>query len=151
MFRPSDGASPPWIEITTPPGFPDPVSPAPLNPELSPPPHLPPAILVDEISGRRIPGRSNSPMLPGHMDVRRLDDAKRLQQRLIDLGFLAGSADGIWGTRSRNALMAFRVASELGKADILDEATETRVFSDSAVHAPPSHLLGRAAPPAKTP
>ena len=38
------------------------------------------------------------------LDLREIDDAKRVQQRLIDLGFLFGAADGVWGPRSRKSV-----------------------------------------------
>jgi Putative peptidoglycan binding domain len=36
-----------------------------------------------------------------------------VQNRLIELGYLAGTADGAWGPRSRTALRAFKVANGL--------------------------------------
>jgi peptidoglycan hydrolase-like protein with peptidoglycan-binding domain len=44
----------------------------------------------------------------------RIEDAVRIQRRLIEAGFLQGAADGVWGPRSRNALHDFRLANGLG-------------------------------------
>ena len=38
-------------------------------------------------------------------------EIKQVQTRLLELGFLNGSADGIWGSRSRTALQAFKAAN----------------------------------------
>jgi hypothetical protein len=56
------------------------------------------------------------------------ENAKRVQQRLIDLGFLFGAADGIWGQRSRQALQEFRAANGIGEGDTWDEATQERLL-----------------------
>ena len=68
---------------------------------------------------------------PQQLDVREVEDAKRVQQRLIELGFLFGPADGIWGSRSRQALHDFRVANGLGDSDTWDEATQERLLTRS--------------------
>jgi peptidoglycan hydrolase-like protein with peptidoglycan-binding domain len=60
-----------------------------------------------------------------------MEDAKRVQQRLIDLGFLFGAADGVWGPRSRKALQDFRVANGIGDSDTWDEATQDRLLASS--------------------
>jgi peptidoglycan hydrolase-like protein with peptidoglycan-binding domain len=60
-----------------------------------------------------------------------MEDAKRVQQRLIDLGFLFGAADGVWGPRSRKALQDFRVANGIGDSDAWDEATQERLLTSS--------------------
>jgi len=70
------------------------------------------------------------------LDLGNIEDAKRVQQRLIDLGFLFGSADGIWGPRSRRALEDFRAAQKIGQGDAWDETTQQLLFGESAVRAP---------------
>jgi Putative peptidoglycan binding domain len=72
---------------------------------------------------------------PQRLDIREVEDAKRVQQRLIDLGFLFGPADGIWGSRSRQALQDFRVANGLGDSDTWDEATQERLLTGSDANA----------------
>ena len=68
---------------------------------------------------------------PQQLDLREIEDAKRVQQRLIDLGFLFGAADGVWGPRSRKALQDFRVANGIGDSDTWDEATQERLLTSS--------------------
>jgi peptidoglycan hydrolase-like protein with peptidoglycan-binding domain len=78
---------------------------------------------------------------PFNIDIRRLEDAKRIQLRLIELGFFAGTADGIWGPRSRSALKAFRAANQLSQDDAWDAMTEARMFGDTA-HADRAGAMG---------
>src|SRR5215510_12836844 len=66
---------------------------------------------------------------PQELDLRDIENAKRVQQRLIDLGFLYGAADGVWGQRSRRALQEFRAANGIGESDTWDEATQERLLS----------------------
>jgi len=59
-----------------------------------------------------------------------------VQNRLIELGYLAGTADGAWGPRSRTALRAFKVANGLVADDKWDEPASKRLFSTAAARAP---------------
>jgi hypothetical protein len=74
------------------------------------------------------------------LDLREIDDAKRVQQRLIDLGFLFGAADGVWGPRSGKALQAFRAANGIGDSDTWDEATQERLLTADAIAASTSDI-----------
>jgi len=65
----------------------------------------------------------------------RAEDAARVQQRLIDTGFLSGAVDGAWGPRMRNALRAFRIANGLGADDEWDEQTQRELFAAPAARA----------------
>ena len=76
-----------------------------------------------------VPESVDTVTTPQQLDLREIDDAKRVQQRLIDLGFLFGAADGIWGPRSRRALQDFRVANGIGDSDTWDEATQERLLT----------------------
>jgi Putative peptidoglycan binding domain len=71
---------------------------------------------------------ANTASTPQLLDLREIENAKQVQQRLIDLGFLFGAADGSWGQRSRRALQEFRAANGLGESDIWDEATQERLL-----------------------
>src|SRR6266545_870128 len=51
------------------------------------------------------------------LDLAQVEDARRVQRRLIDLGFLFATANGNWGPRSRSALRDFRGAQGLGNSD----------------------------------
>jgi len=75
-----------------------------------------------------VPESVNTVTTPQQLDLREIENAKRVQQRLIDLGFLFGAADGIWGQGSRRALREFRAANGIGEDDAWDEATEERLL-----------------------
>ena len=61
---------------------------------------------------------------------------KEVQQRLIDLGYLSGSADGQWGERSKAALSLFQRLHDLKVTGIIDAASVERLST------------GRSLPPA---
>jgi hypothetical protein len=66
------------------------------------------------------------------------------QNRLIELGFLAGPADGVWGTKSRAALRAFKIANGLAADDKWDDLVSGRLYSTRAVRSPlPLATTGR--------
>jgi len=75
-----------------------------------------------------VPESVNTVTTPQQLDLREIENAKRVQQRLIDLGFLFGAADGIWGQRSRRALQEFRAANGIGEGDSWDEATQEQLL-----------------------
>jgi hypothetical protein len=64
-------------------------------------------------------------------------DIVAAQTRLIELGFLKGQADGIWGTKSRMALRAFKTANGLTADDKWDDLVSGRLYSTQAAR---SHL-----------
>ena len=61
-----------------------------------------------------LPGTNKSNTPPG--------DIMMAQNRLIELGSLAGPSDGVWGTKSRMALRAFKIANALAADDKWDKA-----------------------------
>src|SRR5215467_12327860 len=75
-----------------------------------------------------VPESVNTVTTPQQLGLNEIENAKRVQQRLIDLGFLFGAADGILGQGSRRALREFRVANGIGEGDTWDEATEERLL-----------------------
>jgi hypothetical protein len=77
----------------------------------------------------------NTTSTPQLLDLGEIENAKRVQHRLIDLGFLFGAADGIWGQRSRRALQEFRAANGIGESDTWDEATQERLLRAPDVEA----------------
>ena len=95
---------------------------------------LPP---VTEISSAEVPvpESANTVTTPQQLDLGEIENARRVQQRLIDLGFLSGAADGIWGQGSRRALREFRAANGIGEGDTWDEATEERLLRAQDVKA----------------
>jgi Putative peptidoglycan binding domain len=75
-----------------------------------------------------VPESVNTVATPQQLDLSEIENAKRVQQRLIDLGFLFSTADGIWGQRSRRALQEFRAANGIGEGDTWDEATQEQLL-----------------------
>jgi peptidoglycan hydrolase-like protein with peptidoglycan-binding domain len=67
----------------------------------------------------------------------RPDAATRVQERLNELGYAVKPADGTWGPSSRNALRRFKEANTLLWNDGFDIETVARLFSASALRAPP--------------
>jgi hypothetical protein len=67
------------------------------------------------------------------LDLLRMEDAKKVQQRLIALKYLVAPADGLWTSRSRSALREFKIGNGLPHDDLFDETTGSAVFSPSAV------------------
>jgi hypothetical protein len=70
------------------------------------------------------------------IDLAKPNDARRVQQRLTELGYLDGAADGKWGPRSRRALQDFRTAMAIGVDSTWDELTQQQLFSTSAKRFP---------------
>jgi hypothetical protein len=62
----------------------------------------------------------------------KINDASRVQERLIELGYLKGSADGTWGPQSRSALQGFRVTIGLPASDAWDDSVALRLFASDA-------------------
>ncbi len=59
-------------------------------------------------------------------------DVKNLQQRLKDLGYLAGSADGVFGSATETALMTFQSSNGLTADGIAGKNTQTVLYGASA-------------------
>jgi hypothetical protein len=62
-------------------------------------------------------------------------DVLRVQQRLVELGYLPFLADGVWGPRSIQALRAFRTRAGLSNGDQWDRKTEDILFAVTAPRA----------------
>jgi hypothetical protein len=65
-----------------------------------------------------------------------LKDVSNVQNRLIELGYLVGPADGVWGSRSRNALLAFKASNGLPADDKWDPIVNSRLLSTNVVRGP---------------
>ena len=72
---------------------------------------------------------------------------KRLQQRLIELGYLTGTADGDFGGGTENAVKAFQQAAGYGQDGVATVALQQLLFSASA---PAAATQATSAPPAPT-
>ena len=64
--------------------------------------------------------------------VAQVGDVRALQQRLIDLGYLRGNADGAFGERSRAAMAQFQTIHGLEATGIPDDRTRQALFSEDA-------------------
>lgn len=60
------------------------------------------------------------------------DDVKALQQRLIELNYLSGSADGDYGNKTKTAVELFQKEAGLDATGIADPATQEALFADDA-------------------
>jgi hypothetical protein len=72
-------------------------------------------------------------------------DLRTTQNRLIELGYLVGPADGVWGPRSRDALIAFKISNSLPADDKWDTLVNTRLLSANVVRGPLSIATGPSA------
>ena len=59
-------------------------------------------------------------------------DARALQQRLVDLGYLRSGVDGAFGEKSQVALRQFQAIHGLEATGMPDDATREALFSDGA-------------------
>ena len=94
------------------------------------------------IPAQSTPTPSPSPT-PGSTPSRTLrygytgEDVKLLQNRLIELGYLKGTADGTFGTTTQAAVKAFQKANGLTADGVAGTNTYKKLFSDSAIEAIP--------------
>ena len=63
-------------------------------------------------------------------------NAKTIQQRLIDLGYLQGAADGKFGPKSESAVKIFQRVNHLDITGATDAETIIALFSDQAIALP---------------
>jgi hypothetical protein len=75
---------------------------------------------------------SDPALLP--IDLNKIEDVKRVQQRLIELGFLFGTTDGNWGPLSKQALRDSRKAQGIGDDDTWSLEAQRQLFSPTAAH-----------------
>ncbi len=73
------------------------------------------------------------------------DDVRAMQQRLIQLGYLSGGADGIFGPKTSLAVRSFQTNNKLSGTGIADDVTLARMNLPGAVAA-----TGVVAPPLPT-
>lgn len=89
--------------------------------------------LFQKRNGLMASGELNEPTLAALREQSEAaTDARTVQQRLIDLGYLRGSADGIFGERSVEALRLFQAMAGLDVTGSMDDATREALFADDA-------------------
>lgn len=75
------------------------------------------------------------------------EDVQALQQRLIDLNYLSGSADGAFGNKTVEAIKAFQYEADLPQTGIADPITQIYLFTDDAPSAPKQEAAKSTTPP----
>jgi peptidoglycan hydrolase-like protein with peptidoglycan-binding domain len=98
---------------------------------------LPPIIMMGRDAKSEISWGFNPLIKTPALVLLRPDAATRVQERLTELGYTVKPADGAWGPGSRSALRRFKEANGLLWNDSFDIETVTRLFSASALRAPP--------------
>jgi peptidoglycan hydrolase-like protein with peptidoglycan-binding domain len=58
------------------------------------------------------------------------DTVKKIQEKLIELGVLSGSADGQFGPGTESAIAAFQKNNNLEASGVVNEETYNALFSD---------------------
>ncbi len=66
------------------------------------------------------------------------DDVTEIQARLIELNYLTGSADGVYGKQTASAVQVFQEAHALPSTGSVDGATRALLFSGDATALPPA-------------
>lgn len=64
------------------------------------------------------------------------DAAKVVQEELINLGYLTGEADGVFGAKSEAAVKLFQKANGLDETGIADSITQYVMYSENAIDKP---------------
>ena len=71
-------------------------------------------------------------------------DVKKLQQALIDLGYLSDTADGTFGAKTQDAVTLFQAVNDLDADGLAGAKTQALLFSGTALsadQAPPTDFL----------
>ena len=66
---------------------------------------------------------------------------RRLQERLVELGYLEDGADGVFGSRTLKALKHFQHDHDLETTGVLDDATKAVLYPQPEVTTPPEEVL----------
>ncbi|MBQ2699942.1 MAG: peptidoglycan-binding protein [Clostridia bacterium] len=66
------------------------------------------------------------------------DDVRKLQQRLKELGYLQAEVDGVYGDRTKGAVMRFQKAHGLSRDGVAGKHTQTILYEYDQVIADPS-------------
>ena len=91
-----------------------------------------------------LPTPSPTPMANGARDAEGVEDIKKIQERLIELNYLSGKADGIFGGGTELALRSFQELNGLEVTGIADEETVKKLNGAQAVPMPTPEPTPRA-------
>jgi hypothetical protein len=97
----------------------------------TPPVAVPPTSATQEVA----PSATATVPAPNNETAENLpatQSAIQAQQRLIELGYMSGGADGKWGPQSKRALLEYKRQAGLKPQDALDAATEQSLFAANA-------------------
>ncbi|MDO5436263.1 MAG: peptidoglycan-binding protein [Clostridia bacterium] len=78
------------------------------------------------------------------------DNVRKLQERLIELGYLTGKADGVYGNQTRKAVMEFQRYNGLTRDGVAGKITQTHLFEDPNVVPNPKRKAQATDTPAPT-
>ena len=101
-------------------------APPPLPPELD----APAPLQAPSPYGRTLPPELASDAL---LDLKVPGNAAIIQRRLSQLGYPIIQVDGVWGARSVSALRKFKETNGMTMSNLWDAATQSALFSASAV------------------
>lgn len=63
------------------------------------------------------------------------DEVLKIQNRLVELGYMSDGADGEYGAKTETAVKSFQTANSLEATGIVEQTTYDKLFSDTAVAA----------------
>ena len=66
------------------------------------------------------------------------EEVQQMQERLIELGYLTGKADGFFGPKTEKAVLAFQKANGLKADGFAGELTLDKLYNDPNVVAQPT-------------
>ncbi len=100
---------------------------------------------------------ASSPVLTPNKSYRTLNQktagapVKKVQERLIELGYLKDGADGVYGTKTKNAVKEFQKYNGLPADGVAGKLTQTYLFEDPNVKAKPGAVTPTPAAAANEP
>jgi len=97
--------------------------------------------LAEEAGEGNLPDGQDQPIGLYSRDEEGENVVRRLQQRLIDLGYLSVEADGVFGSQTLRALKRFQKDNGLKQTGMLDEETNGALFIVPAVTTAPEAVL----------
>lgn len=108
------------------------------SPALTPVPQdfttpAPTAVVTQSPAPTAVPTVSPTPAMTTLSMNSRGDEVKRLQQRLVDLGYLKGGVDGVFGKQTHEAVRNFQRANKLSVDGIAGKNTLNKLYNDPNV------------------
>lgn len=98
-------------------------------------------------SGTSAPADNAASVYPALVRGDKNTDVQKMQNRLIELGYLTGTADGVFGANTETAVRAFQAQLGLSQTGVASASMQAQLYSASAPYAP----VQVTAPPTKAP